>query len=103
MHYEHETADSAGTQRLEACVRGRVQGVGFRAFVRAQAHRLGVQGTVWNGYDGAVYVVAEGPRPALEALLAALREGPRSAHPAEVETHWMPAQGDAPAPFQVAG
>jgi acylphosphatase len=103
MQHEHEMADAGVPQRLEACVRGRVQGVGFRAFVRYQADRLEVRGTVWNGDDGAVYVIAEGPRPALEALLAALREGPRMARPAGVETHWMPATGDAPAPFQVAG
>lgn len=103
MQHEHETADSGTAQRLEARVRGRVQGVGYRAFVRDQAHRLGVQGSVWNGYDGAVYVVAEGPRPALDALLAALHEGPRMAQPAGVETLWMLATGEVPAPFQVTG
>lgn len=103
MHEQQETADSGAAQRLEACVRGRVQGVGFRAFVRDQAHRLGVHGSVWNGPDGAVYVVAEGPRPVLDALLAALHRGPYMAQPAGVETHWMPATGRAPAPFQVAG
>jgi acylphosphatase len=77
--------------------------VGFRAFVRDQALRLGVHGSVWNGYDGAVYVVAEGSRPELDALLAALHEGPRMARPAEVETLWMSATGEAPAPFQVTG
>jgi len=100
---EHETVAPGGALRLEACVRGRVQGVGFRAYIRDQADRLGVRGSVWNGYDGAVYVVAEGPRPALEALLAALREGPRMARPAGVETRWTAATGSAPTPFQVAG
>ncbi len=103
MQEEHETAGSGGAVRLEACVRGRVQGVGFRAFIRDQAGRLGVRGLVWNGDDGAVYVVAEGPRPALEALLAALRQGPRMAQPAGVEARWLPATGGAPLPFQVAG
>ena len=103
MQQDHETADSAAPQRLEACVRGRVQGVGFRAFVRAHAQRLGVRGTVWNGHDGAVYVVAEGSRPALDMLLAALHEGPRVAHPLGVEARWMAATGTAPAPFQVEG
>jgi acylphosphatase len=103
MQDEHETAGSDAVLRLEACVRGRVQGVGFRAFVCDRADRLRVRGAVWNGDDGAVYVIAEGPRPALEALLAALREGPRMAQPDGVETHWMPATGRAPAPFRVAG
>ncbi len=103
MQQEHETAEADALHRLEACVRGRVQGVGFRSFVRAQAHRLGVRGTVWNGPDGAVYVVAEGTRPALNMLLVALHEGPRVAHPAGVEAHWMMATGTVPASFEVEG
>ncbi len=103
MQQEHETADAAAPQRLEACVRGRVQGVGFRAFVRHQAQRLRVQGTVWNGHDGAVYVVAEGARPALDTLLAALHAGPGAAQTASVETHWTAATGTVPNPFQVEG
>jgi acylphosphatase len=103
MQDEHETPEPSEAVRLEVCVRGRVQGVGFRAFIRDRADRLGVRGRVWNGDEGEVYVVAEGPRPTLESLLAALREGPRLAQPAGVEVRWMPATGRAPLPFQVAG
>ena len=39
-------------------VSGRVQGVGFRAYVRGLAHRLGVRGEVWNRRDGAVEIEA---------------------------------------------
>src|SRR5438067_6339758 len=85
--------------RLVARVRGRVQGVGFRAFVREQARAAGLRGAVWNGDDGAVYVVAEGPRTALEALGRALGEGPWGAAPSGVETEWQAATGSEPAPF----
>jgi acylphosphatase len=66
-----------GDVRLNAWVAGRVQGVGFRWWTRARALELGLVGTATNLDDGRVEVVAEGPRPACEALLAALR-GPGS-------------------------
>ena len=65
--------------RLEATVRGRVQGVGFRYFVVRRALELGVAGWVANQADGSVRCVAEGPRAALDALEAALRDGPTGA------------------------
>ena len=62
--------------RLTAWVHGRVQGVGFRWWVRSRALELGLVGSAANLADGRVEVVAEGPRPACEALLAALRTDP---------------------------
>jgi acylphosphatase len=62
--------------RLTAWVKGRVQGVGFRWFVRSRASELGLVGTATNLADGRVEVVAEGPRAGCEALLAALSSGP---------------------------
>lgn len=64
---------------MTAWVRGRVQGVGFRWWTRARALELGLAGSAANLDDGRVQVVAEGPRPACEALLELLREQP-SAH-----------------------
>jgi acylphosphatase len=64
------------TERLHAQVYGRVQGVSFRFYTRDQAVALGITGWVSNRADGSVEVVAEGPRPALERLLAWLRHGP---------------------------
>ena len=61
--------------RLTAHVKGHVQGVGFRWWTRARALELGLTGSATNLQDGRVEVVAEGPREACEALLAALRGG----------------------------
>jgi acylphosphatase len=58
--------------RVTAWVHGRVQGVGFRWWVRARALELGLAGSAANLPDGRVEVVAEGPRRACQALLDAL-------------------------------
>jgi acylphosphatase len=79
--------------RLEASVRGRVQGVGFRYYVVSHAMRLGLTGWVSNDQDGSVRCVAEGPRPYLELLLEALREGPASAIVEYVTEDWLPYTG----------
>jgi acylphosphatase len=82
---EQQTAASA----LRALVRGRVQGVGFRAYVQRRAGELGLKGFARNLSDGiTVEVVAEGGRPALEALLAALRLGPSGANVERVDATW---------------
>jgi acylphosphatase len=67
-------SDEAGaaTVRVTIWVRGRVQGVGFRWWVRSRALELGLVGTVTNLDDGRVLVVAQGSRAACERLRAAL-------------------------------
>jgi acylphosphatase len=62
----------SGDVRLTAWVAGRVQGVGFRWWVRSQALRLGLVGVAENLEDGRVRVVAEGSRQGCEDLLALL-------------------------------
>ena len=57
-------------------VRGKVQGVWFRASTREQALALGLRGHARNLDDGCVEVVATGAAPALEALERCLRQGP---------------------------
>jgi acylphosphatase len=79
--------------RLEAGIKGRVHGVGFRYFVVSRAERLGLTGWVSNEQDGSLRVVAEGPRAELEVLLDALREGPASAIVEYVAEDWLPYTG----------
>jgi acylphosphatase len=80
-------------ERLDATVRGRVQGVGFRYIVLHRALDLELVGWVANGLDGSMRCVAEGPRPALEALLETLEAGPAGAIIDRVATVWAPATG----------
>ena len=88
-------------ERLEASVRGRVQGVGFRVFALREASYLGLDGFVANEADGSVRVVAEGSRPVLEALLGRLAEGPPAGFVERVITRWEPARGMPPG-FRIA-
>lgn len=84
---------AAGPVRAHAWVRGRVQGVGFRAFVVRHARALGVAGWVRNLPDGRVELVAEGPQAAVEALLRLVQRGPEGAVVLGVETRWEPPAG----------
>ena len=84
--------------RLTAWARGRVQGVGFRWWVRSRGLQLQVVGTATNLRDGRVEVVAEGPRAALEQLLGWLEEQPsttrRPGTVTGVAHRWSQARGD---------
>ncbi len=65
--------------RLSCVVHGRVQGVGFRWFVRENARQLGLSGAVQNRADGTVEVHASGAETSLARLRALLFEGPPGA------------------------
>jgi acylphosphatase len=59
-------------------IRGRVQGVGYRAWVDHEARRLGLQGWVRNRRDGCVEAVFDGDKETVAAMIAACRKGPSS-------------------------
>ena len=75
-------------------MRGLVQGVGFRWFVIRRARAAGLDGWVRNRSDGSVECLVEGPRAALERLLADLHEGPPAAAVTGVEAEWQAPTGD---------
>ena len=77
--------DQTPPQAHRFVVRGRVQGVGFRWFVEAEAHRLGIAGWVRNNHDGSVEVLAQGSREQIAGLHSSLRQGPRAARVDDVE------------------
>lgn len=66
-------------------VRGRVQGVGYRAFVEDEAMRRDLEGWVRNKRDGTVEAVFSGPDEVVAAMLDACRRGPRHATVEAVE------------------
>jgi acylphosphatase len=71
-------------------VRGRVQGVGYRWFVRRKAEELGIAGRATNLDDGSVEVVARGGEAALAELARVLERGPSMAQVTSVEVTELP-------------
>ena len=86
---------------LHVRISGRVQGVGFRWFVREEARRLGVSGWVTNLRTGEVEVKAGGERSSLERLRRALQVGPAGAQVERVEDLTSDATGSLPYPFSI--
>ncbi len=66
-------------------ISGRVQGVGFRDWMVAQAQVLGVAGWVRNRRDGSIEALVHGDTAAVEELLRSCRRGPRAAHVLSIE------------------
>jgi acylphosphatase len=61
-------------------IRGRVQGVGYRAWVERQAMAQGLDGWVRNRRDGSVEALFAGPPDVVADMVASCRRGPSSAH-----------------------
>ncbi len=64
---------------MRVSIRGRVQGVGYRAWAADTAKGLGLTGWVRNRRDGGVEAVVSGSAEAVELFLAECRDGPRAA------------------------
>ncbi|MDP8980496.1 MAG: acylphosphatase [Acidobacteriota bacterium] len=71
-------------------VRGRVQGVGFRAFAQREAHALGLTGWVRNHSSGDVEVYAIGTAEQLSTLASRLWKGPRWAEVSDIDEQEAP-------------
>ncbi|MBY0510482.1 MAG: acylphosphatase [Rhodospirillaceae bacterium] len=77
-------------------IEGRVQGVGYRAWTIHTARKLRLSGWVRNLSTGNVEALAHGPRPAVEALIAACQAGPVMARVTAVNTERMTDTPDLP-------
>lgn len=71
---------------VHVLIHGRVQGVGFRAWVQCQAELHGLEGWVRNRRDGTVEAVFSGPSEEVEAVVAACGRGPAEARVERLET-----------------
>jgi acylphosphatase len=72
---------------LRLLIAGRVQGVGFRDWLRDEAARRGVAGWVRNRRDGMVEALLHGEADAVAAVLDACRRGPRGAAVSDIAQH----------------
>ena len=73
------------TEAVQLRVAGRVQGVGYRAWMERKAHEAGLRGWVRNRLDGSVEALLIGDRPAIDAVAAAAQRGPRLALVTDVQ------------------
>ena len=64
---------------LLVTIRGRVQGIGYRAWVEYQAMACGLEGWVRNRRDGSVEALFAGPGKAVAEMVALCRHGPPAA------------------------
>lgn len=83
------------TVRAHVWVKGRVQGVGFRAHVEYSARQIGrLTGWVRNvGYD-TVEAIAEGERATVERLIQMMKDGPRGSRVDESKVEWEEPTGE---------
>ena len=86
---------------LHVRISGRVQGVGFRWFVREEARRLGLSGWVANLATGQVEVRAGGESSSLERLRRALQVGPSGAAVERLDDVGLTAPATLPYPFSI--
>ena len=80
--------------QLFVLISGKVQGVGFRDFTQRNAKQLGINGYAKNLPNGKVEVIAEGDKSQLDALVALLQKGPRSARVDSLEFDERPFTGE---------
>ena len=80
--------------RAHLIVRGRVQGVSYRAYTVETATELGLRGWVKNTHDGGVEITVEGKKDAVGKLIKWCKEGPPMANVKSVLAEWEPFAGD---------
>ena len=79
--------------RAKLLVKGKVQGVGYRAFAARVASQRGLYGGVRNLDDGRVELEVEGPKDQILILIEYVKTGPPAARVAAVEVEWSSATG----------
>ena len=75
-------------------VRGKVQGVFFRAYCADEAQKLGLGGFAYNEPDGSVKIIGEGEEEKLRKLFSYCQSGPEFAKVDKVEVKWEEASGE---------
>lgn len=88
------TSSRRTRKQIVALAKGRVQGVGYRAFCADIATRLNVEGYAKNLPDGRVEVVGESDEATLRQFVEQLREGPPMSRVEDVSYRWEDPTGE---------
>lgn len=81
-------------KRIHLVIKGRVQGVSFRAFTKHQADKIQLRGFVRNLPNGDVEIVAEGDEIKLRHFAVMLEKGPPNASVSSVDIKWLEPKND---------
>ncbi len=81
-------------KQVQVRVRGRVQGVFFRAAAQREAKRLGLSGWVRNRTDNSLEILAEGEEGGIKDLINWAQNGPSAARVDNVDVRWRSFVGD---------
>lgn len=81
--------DGNNPVRVHIVAQGRVQGVGFRAFLQSQATRRGLSGWVRNLPDGRIEAEIEGPPVLVDEIIQVVKRGPSLASVQDVQVDWI--------------
>jgi len=81
-----------GYKAVSLVIKGRVQGVWFRAWTTEKSQMLGLDGWVRNTVAGDVEAVFVGPSGPVDEIIIACRSGPPLARVDDIEIHELPAQ-----------
>jgi len=80
--------------RAEIIVEGLVQGVGYRAFAKRVADKLGLKGYAENLPDGTVKIIVEGEKDQIEDFIEECRRGPPLSEVENLEVKWEQYKGE---------
>lgn len=89
-------------QHFKIIVKGRVQGVGFRAFTLKSAKKYGIYGTVKNHANGNVEIIASGTMQAMENFIRDCRKGSLFAKVTELNTIELPSSAALLPDFRIS-
>lgn len=82
-------------EQAHVFISGFVQGVGFRAFIKRQAQRLGLTGFVKNLKDGRVESVLQGEKENIDEMIQLCNHGPMLSEVEEVVVEWEEAREES--------
>ena len=88
-------------REIDCIIRGKVQDVGYRFFVKKEAEVLDLVGYVQNEEDGTVSVVAQGKKEDLEKFIEKMKKGPYFSRVDEVNVSWSDKLQDALTEFEI--
>lgn len=84
----------SGVKRAHLIIKGRVQGVFYRAFTREVAVSLGLKGWVRNQVDGTVEAILEGRKSDIESAIVQCYKGPSASSVSDIDVSWEGYKGE---------